>query len=113
MKNPLKRTLLLLAAVFLVLAPVVGAGDVPDLAVQPEQHTEAEASLELYEYVFGATSDELFRPKQTSSTSCEDQCNAEYDECEDRCYQTSQNQDELGYCLDDCIDDAIYCYSLC
>ncbi|MCG8460086.1 MAG: hypothetical protein MI919_27705, partial [Holophagales bacterium] len=82
MKTSPKPILLLLAALFLVLAPVVGAGDVPDLAVQLEQHTEAEASLEFYEYVFGATSDELFRPKETSSTSCEDQCNAEYDECE-------------------------------
>ncbi|MCG8461382.1 MAG: hypothetical protein MI919_34295, partial [Holophagales bacterium] len=77
------------------------------------QAAEAETALELYEYVFGATSDELFRPVETSTTSCQEQCNAEYEACEDRCYQTSQNQDELGYCLDDCEDDAIDCYSLC
>lgn len=52
-------------------------------------------------------------PEKTLTGPCEEACNAEYEWCDYMCHQYSANHDELGYCLEECEEEAIWCFGQC
>ena len=85
-------------------------GSTPELP-EIELESPAEAPEEILEVQPGEC--QIGTPEKTLTGPCEEACNEQYEQCDYMCHQYSANHDELGYCLEDCVDEALWCLSQC